>query len=214
MGEEDDRPLTRIERRWIATHRELLDAAIDELLGPHPTAVSASSIAQRADRAVGTFFNHFGSVEEAIDEALQPVSDLRDGAIDVLRASEDPTEVLPLILGTVVVEIVSATRELRATARARMAGYHLPGTGPLSEAVIEALGGARSENHLALTTELATAIIDHAVLVYEASDRPVTPADVEHVAWAVMTASMPPSADIEKIVHSGVEIALEQLKLS
>lgn len=73
--------LNRTERRWLATHRELLDATIDELL-TDATALSANTIAQRADRAAGTFFNHFDSVDAAVTEALQPVIDLRDGAAD------------------------------------------------------------------------------------------------------------------------------------
>jgi len=210
----DDKPLNRIERRWHATHRELLDATIDELLGPMPTAISASSIARRADRAAGTFFNHFDSVEDAIDEALQPVSALRDGALDILESSEDPRSVMPLVLGSVVATIVSGPREFLATAAARTAGYENPGTRPLSQAVIRALGHDPTANHLAYTTRLTNAIIDNGLLVFSRREDPVSTADVERLAWNLITTAVTPDADAEKLVSEAVEIALGQLDLS
>jgi AcrR family transcriptional regulator len=204
----DDAPLTRTERRWIATHDELVAATLDELLGPTPQNISATSIATRADRAAGTFFNHFDSVESAVTEAMQPVVDLRDAVLDLFNTAEDPATIVPLVLGSVMGAVASVNRELLA---ARANGYRLPGTGPLSEAVIAALGGEDSPNHLAYTTRLVASTIDQAVIAFSHFEVPPTAQDIRRLGWNLMTTACPPCENIEKIVEEATMIALDQL---
>ncbi|MDG2112020.1 MAG: TetR/AcrR family transcriptional regulator [Actinomycetota bacterium] len=63
--------LTRTQRRRQATRAALLDAVVDLLLEQGHGRLSSTDIANQADVAVGTFYNHFLSVEEAIAAAFE-----------------------------------------------------------------------------------------------------------------------------------------------
>ena len=207
----DQAPLTRTERRWLATHQELLDATLDELLGDDPKAISANSISRRADRAPGTFFNHFESVDDAINQALAPVVQLRDEGATLLSDTDDPAGVLPVVFGIVLARCVNGDRALLATAAARELGHALPGTGPLSEAVIEALGGVDSPNHVAYTTRLVAATIDHICTAFSRFQHPPTSADIHRAAWNLITTAVPPSPSVEELVAKAIAYAEEQI---
>lgn len=66
--------LTRTERRRLETRESLLDAVVDLLLEQGHNKLSTTEIAERADVAVGTFYNHFLSVPDAIEEAFDAVA--------------------------------------------------------------------------------------------------------------------------------------------
>lgn len=208
----DDGRLTRTERRWNATHLELLDATVDELLGNDVKNISANSISRRADRAAGTFFNHFESIDDAIAQALEPVAALRDEAVQILATSGEPSEVLPIVLGTVLAKCASSERELLAMAAARELGFELPGTGPLSAVVIDALGGPVSPGHLAYTTRLVAATIDHIAVVFSRLDGIPPRADLERAAWNLITTATVPSPAVTALVDQAVEYAEELLR--
>ena len=62
---------TRTQRRWRGVHNCLADAVYDLIVERGDEAFSVTDIAQRADVAQGTFYNHFHDKEEAIDAALR-----------------------------------------------------------------------------------------------------------------------------------------------
>lgn len=209
----DDAPLTRTERRWLATHDELLAATIEELLGPTPNTISAASIAQRADRAAGTFFNHFDSVESAVSEAMQPVEDLRELAASVLESSDDPKSMVAVVLGHLVATVASTPKVFLAIAAARSAGHALPAAESLCRAVINALGGETTANHLAYTNRMVVATMDHAVVAFSRFEHPIVVEDLRRLAWNLVCAGSPPDESREKIVEEALFIALDRLGL-
>ena len=71
MTEAEAPELSRSERRRLETRQALLDAVIDLLLETDDPRLSTSDIADRADVAVGTFYNHFLSVPDAIEAAFE-----------------------------------------------------------------------------------------------------------------------------------------------
>ena len=73
MGTEQSvRSETRSERRKRQTHEQLLEATRQLLLEGGRRAVTSRNVADRSDLAVGTFYNHFETVDDAIDGAIAP----------------------------------------------------------------------------------------------------------------------------------------------
>ena len=81
--------LTRTERRRLETRQLLLDAVVELLLEQRDPRLSSTAIAERADVAVGTFYNHFLSVQEAIDEAFNDLTPfVQEGAKDITSSGD------------------------------------------------------------------------------------------------------------------------------
>ncbi len=212
VGHDDENaPLARTERRWLEVHRQLLDATIDELLGPTPNQISATSIAARADRAAGTFHNHFTSVEDAVEEALLPDFELREAAVQAFVGADDPAAALPDVIGLVIASIVSGNREMRAGAVARSVGYPRPTVRPLASAAIDALGGPRSPSHVRYSGHMISAAVEALVLLTPTLEDPLTVADVEQMAWTLVATTFVPSPQMEAIVARAVVVARAQL---
>lgn len=116
-----------------------------------------------------------------------------------------------LVLGSVLATIATANREFMAMAAARSAGYHLPGTGALSEAVIEVIGGPDSPNHVDFTTQMVAGAIDNAVIAYSEFRHPISRNDLVRTAWALLTTAVNPNDEAASWVDEAVEIATRQL---
>jgi AcrR family transcriptional regulator len=71
MAEPAEQPLNRTERRRVATHNDLLDAVRDLMIEHVGPEFTVTDIADRADVAQGTFYNHFGDRDTAIDAAVK-----------------------------------------------------------------------------------------------------------------------------------------------
>ncbi|KZM74765.1 TetR/AcrR family transcriptional regulator [Nocardia terpenica] len=83
----------RTDRRRERTRNALLDAA-RKFLSEGRSAVSIQEITDAADVGFGSFYNHFTSKQQLLDEAvrsaLQVYSELRDGIVELY---DDPAEV-------------------------------------------------------------------------------------------------------------------------
>ncbi|GEM_PF-3383603 len=66
----DAKSESRSERRKRVTHATLVDATAELLLEVGPHGVTSRSVADRADVAVGTFYNHFDSIDDALEAVL------------------------------------------------------------------------------------------------------------------------------------------------
>ena len=64
---------TRSERRKRLTHEQLVAAARELLIQGGPAAVTSREVAATADVAVGTFYNHFETVDDVIEAVVQPL---------------------------------------------------------------------------------------------------------------------------------------------
>ena len=79
---------TRTERRKRETHERLLDTILELIMDGEQ--LSTRLIAERADVAVGTFYNHFDDVEGAIDEAFGPLRRKFDGWVAQVAQAANP----------------------------------------------------------------------------------------------------------------------------
>ena len=114
--------MTRTERRRLETRASLLDAVIDLLLEQQDSRLSSTDIAEAADVAVGTFYNHFLSVDEAIDATFAHlVPNFADGAAKALM-HEDRAVGFGHMMGFFMCRLNEASRVWRA---ARVAGWEI-----------------------------------------------------------------------------------------
>ena len=114
--------MTRTERRRLETRASLLDAVIDLLLEQQDSRLSSTDIAEAADVAVGTFYNHFLSVDEAIDAAFAHlVPNFADGAAEAMT-HEDRAIGFGHMMGFFLCRLNEASRVWRA---ARVAGWEI-----------------------------------------------------------------------------------------
>lgn len=99
---------TRTERRKRETHRRLLDAVLALIMAEGQPGLTTRSIANHADVAVGTFYNHFEDVDAAIDEAFAPLRRKFDTWVGMVTESDNPMrtgcEVVALFLRDVETE--------------------------------------------------------------------------------------------------------------
>ena len=86
--------VSRTERRRQVTHLLLLDATRALVLRSGDAELRARHVAHEADLAVATFYNHFSSVAEAIEEALDPVRDWLLRWTDRILESDDFADAL------------------------------------------------------------------------------------------------------------------------
>lgn len=77
---------TRTERRRQQTHDALNDLVVSEGL----SGATVAAVAARADVAIGTFYNHFDSRDEAIAELATRLAESIDGVVDILLESGGP----------------------------------------------------------------------------------------------------------------------------
>lgn len=114
--------LTRTERRRRATRAALLEAVVDLLLEQGHGHLSSTDIANQADVAVGTFYNHFLSVEEAIESAFEHVvPNFAVGAVTALEY-DDAAEGFGRAMGLFFQRVGESARVWQA---ARVAGWEI-----------------------------------------------------------------------------------------
>ncbi len=114
--------MTRTERRRLETRASLLDAVIDLLLEQQDSRLSSTDIAEVADVAVGTFYNHFLSVDEAIDAAFAHlVPNFAEAAMETM-SHDDPAVGFGSMMGFFLCRLNEASRVWRA---ARVAGWEI-----------------------------------------------------------------------------------------
>jgi AcrR family transcriptional regulator len=93
----------RAERRRIETHHRLFEALRDELAQSGLDATTVQAVTDRADVALGTFYNHFEDKESAIRE----LANLELAAIQTARAGlAGHSETLPRFLTTTIAVLV------------------------------------------------------------------------------------------------------------
>lgn len=91
--------LNRAERRRRETHQRLVDALRDELAETGLDATTVQAVTDRADVALGTFYNHFDDK----DAAIHALAALELAKLRATRASIDgDVERLPRLLSTTV----------------------------------------------------------------------------------------------------------------
>lgn len=89
---------TRTERRREQTHESLLDALYDVVVEDGLAAATVAAVAERADVAIGTFYNHFDSRDDAIAElSSRHTGRLADLIRDLSAATEDMHDVIDII---------------------------------------------------------------------------------------------------------------------
>ncbi len=123
LGSSDQTELTRTERRRLATRSSLLDAVIELLVEQQDSRLSSTDIAERADVAVGTFYNHFVSVEEAIEEAFAPLGEAIEMLVSELIEGHDLATELGRVVGSFLWWLSGKPEVWRAT---RVAGWAVP----------------------------------------------------------------------------------------
>lgn len=99
---------TRTQRRRRQTHEALLDALFDLSVDNGLNEVTVHDVVEQADVAVGTFYNHFESREEAIAELVNHL--MAGGRRDVDRFTPGADDAA-LALGKVVASVSSAITE-------------------------------------------------------------------------------------------------------
>ena len=130
-AEEAVAPLTRTERRQQRTRANLV-AAIRKLTAEKGVdALTIRDIAEEADIAMGSFYNHFESKEALLNEAVEQIVSQSAGLIDAINAKlDDPLEIIATafatfdgiiqndpILGWFIVRVSAHNPELSSTMR-------------------------------------------------------------------------------------------------
>jgi len=91
---------TRAERRRQQTHDALLDAMRDTITEMGLSAATVAEVAERADVAIGTFYNHFDGRDDAISELADRLSREIEGIIEsLIDGLGSMTKALDLIAG-------------------------------------------------------------------------------------------------------------------
>jgi AcrR family transcriptional regulator len=94
---------TRRERRRAQTRTELLAATRALLAEGGSSAVRISDVTARTDLALGSFYSHFASKEEAVEAAVEEViGDLADRILVASQHLEDPAEAMSVGIRLVV----------------------------------------------------------------------------------------------------------------
>lgn len=92
-------PIGRRERRLLEVRNSLLAAGRDLLAEGGADACTIEAIAESADVATATFYNHFGSKEDfLVDVVLSVRGRLIDAAMGILLATENPHHELALVV--------------------------------------------------------------------------------------------------------------------
>ena len=107
MSDADSKRLTRTERRRQETHEALRTAVVDLLLREDQPRLTSRLVAEEADVAVGTFYNHFDSIEEAIDASLTPLTELILSSAQGALEPDDPTEGLGILIARFIDDLVT-----------------------------------------------------------------------------------------------------------
>jgi AcrR family transcriptional regulator len=90
--DDDERPISRLERRKQQTRAALIKAA-QGFIAAGQLNVPVQEISQAADVGVGSFYNHFDSKEQLYQAALNEVLDSHGALLDAITAElEDPAE--------------------------------------------------------------------------------------------------------------------------
>ena len=105
VGDLADEPQSRTERRRRATHEQLRSAVVELLTSGEPLPLTSKIIAEAADVAVGTFYNHFQSVDVAVDDALSPLQDVVNAALATIVETADPVEGLGIAVARLIHEL-------------------------------------------------------------------------------------------------------------
>jgi len=89
---------TRTERRRQQTHDILLDALHSTITESGLAATTVAEVAERADVAIGTFYNHFEGRDEAITELADRLgTEIRDIIDSLIEGVESMVEALDLL---------------------------------------------------------------------------------------------------------------------
>jgi AcrR family transcriptional regulator len=84
---------TRGARRRARTRRRLTDAARALIAQKGVAALRISEITERADVALGSFYNHFESKEELVEEVVSDaIQALSEAMVERMASIEDPAE--------------------------------------------------------------------------------------------------------------------------
>ena len=163
----DGPPASRTERRKAATQAALCEAVVELLLASERPRLSSRLIADQADVAVGTFYNHFKTVDEAVDAALAPLSSRADRVVGEIPQSTDPIELLGTFMARFLCELQDEPRLWMA---ARRAGWELePSPGqPLVGTFIDIGAGVEDtaesrERASRLAARMISALIDDVI---------------------------------------------------
>lgn len=192
---------TRTERRRLETRQQLLDAVVELLLEERDPRLSSTAIAERADVAVGTFYNHFLSVQEAIDEAFDPLTLLVQERAEDIMSSDDICTGLGNALASLLHRLHIESDVWRA---ARIAGWEVRPIGDyvVVRALIAAgVGiGDASEGEIAATGTLFTRLLTS--LVDQFGQEPVNPHLPEQAARIIASTVLGEPDAVERTVHA------------
>lgn len=127
----------RATRRRRRTHLDLLGSLRRELAQSGVEDLTVGSVTDRADVAVGTFYNHFDDKTSALESLAQIEAEaLEISVLDMIERSNDPSPTLPRLVNAMALSVMhrrrrprlarrhscSGRRSLSADARCRSAG--------------------------------------------------------------------------------------------
>lgn len=105
---------TRTERRREQTHELLLDALYDAIVEGGLDHATVAEVAERADLAVGTFYNHFDSRDDAIAELVRrSTGSLGTTIRDLINDCDDMRDAVDLLARGALGEVRSDDRWAR-----------------------------------------------------------------------------------------------------
>ena len=112
---------TRSERRKRQTHEQLVAAARELLIQGGPAAVTSREVAATADVAVGTFYNHFETIDDVIAAVVEPLRRwARDHGRRILDA-DDYAEAMAEWVADFLVRLERDGRDLHAARMSNVA---------------------------------------------------------------------------------------------
>lgn len=199
----DHQKPNRVGRRRQATQQALHHAVID-LLAANDLPLTSRTVAEAADVAIGTFYNHFESIEAAIDSAFVPLRERALTVMDQLVESDDPATAMGSALASLIHNLqtdpsqwIAARRagyELRVAGRGRLARRFADdgvGVDPDDDEAVDAAGE--------LASRMVSSIIDE---VFEHGRRAALPG---HLGRMVGAALITDAAALDRLAN-----ALEQ----
>lgn len=113
---------SRTERRRRETRAALQEAIIDLLIDPEQPRITSRLVAEQADVAVGTFYNHFDTIEDALSATLTPLQQIISDELLGFDANHDPSESVGIVLARLIHKLRSEPRKWMA---ARRAGWEI-----------------------------------------------------------------------------------------